>query len=545
MTLATLLSRTPQGLEAPLVRVEVDVGAGLPAFSVVGLLETAVKESKDRVRAALANCGHDFPAGRVTVNLAPADLPKEGGRFDLAIAIGILVASERLPAAPFAGVELYGELSLGGDLHGTRGLLPSALQAARVGHLLIVPAANGREAALAKGTRVFVAAHLQDVCRHAAGQHPLAIEAQVWAPALGNVGHGPDLADVRGQAGARRALEIAAAGEHSLLLIGPPGSGKSMLAQRLPGLLPELDEDEAIESAAIRSLSLHGFRLEGWRRRPFRAPHHTASAVALVGGGGRPRPGEISLAHNGVLFLDELPEFDRTVLEVLREPLESGHIVLSRAARQAEYPARFQLVAAMNPCPCGHFGDSRGRCRCPPERVAAYRSRISGPLLDRIDLHVEVGRVALDEIAATAMPENSATVAARVAAARSLQRQRQTRTNARLEGDDLATRCRAEPGALELLARAMRQLGLSARALSPGAAGLPHDRRSCRLCRRAHGTRRGGDHAAATRPPVQRRRARQRRFRVIPSNMRRALARLFGDDGPRGACVGRSRESAV
>jgi len=464
MTLATLLSRTPQGLEAPLVRVEVDVGVGLPSFSVVGLLETAVKESKDRVRAALANCGHEFPARRVTVNLAPADLPKEGGRFDLAIAIGILVASDRLPAGPFAGVELYGELSLGGELHGTRGLLPSALQAARVGHALIVPISNGREAALAKGTHVFVAAHLQEVCRHAAGQQALPIEAKVFAPALATVGHGPDLAEVRGQAGGRRALEIAAAGEHSLLLIGPPGSGKSMLAQRLPGLLPELDEDEAIESAAIRSLSLQGFRLDGWRRRPFRAPHHTASAVALVGGGGRPRPGEISLAHNGVLFLDELPEFDRTVLEVLREPLESGHIVLSRAARQAEYPARFQLVAAMNPCPCGHFGDPRGRCRCPPERVAAYRSRISGPLLDRIDLHVEVGRVALDEIAATAMPENSATVAGRVAEARSLQRQRQGRTNARLDGNDLAARCLAESGALELLARAMRQLGLSARA---------------------------------------------------------------------------------
>ena len=467
MTLATLLSRTPQGLEAPLVRVEVDVGAGLPAFSVVGLLETAVKESKDRVRAALANCGYEFPAGRVTVNLAPADLPKEGGRFDLAIAVGILVASEQLPAAAFAGVELYGELSLGGDLHGTRGLLPSALQAARAGHALIVPRGNGREAALAREARIYVASHLREVCLHAAGRQALPQEtagsASTCAAAV--FATGPDLAEVRGQAGARRALEIAAAGEHSMLLIGPPGSGKSMLAQRLPGLLPAMTDDEAIESAAVHSLSLQGFRIENWRRRPFRAPHHTASAVALVGGGGRPRPGEVSLAHNGVLFLDELPEFDRAVLEVLREPLESGHIVISRAARQAEFPARFQLVAAMNPCPCGHLGDSRGRCRCPPERVSAYRSRVSGPLLDRINLHVEVGRVALEEISGAGRPESSAVVAARVAAARECQRQRQARPNARLEATTgLAAACAAEPAALDVLGRATRQLGLSARA---------------------------------------------------------------------------------
>jgi magnesium chelatase family protein len=462
MTLATLLSRTPQGLEAPLVRVEVDVASGLPAFSVVGLLETAVKESKDRVRAALSNCGFEFPAGRVTVNLAPADLPKEGGRFDLAIAVGILMAADHLPPAAFDGVELYGEISLGGGLHATRGVLPSALQAVRAGHALVVPVANGREAVLARDAKVFVASHLAEVCRHATGRQALPHAAR-WDETTHTPSAGPDLADVRGQAGARRALEIAAAGGHSLLLIGPPGCGKSMLAQRLPGLLPPLEDDEAIETASIRSLSLQGLRLERWRQRPFRAPHHTASAVAMVGGGSRPRPGEISLAHNGVLFLDELPEFDRQVLEVLREPLESGHIVVSRAARQAEFPARFQLVAAMNPCPCGHYGDKAGRCRCPPERVLAYRGRVSGPLLDRMDLHVEVSRVTSDEIAAEQRAESTPVVAERVARARHVQLARQGTLNAGLDADAVRRACAAEPSALELLARAMRQLELSAR----------------------------------------------------------------------------------
>ena len=406
MAIAATYCRGQLGLTAPLVQVEANLDAGLPVFSIVGLPATAVKESKERVRAALSNCGFEFPAGRITVNLAPADLPKEGGRFDLPIAVAILQASRQVPKAAGgfgpAPCEFYGELSHSGELLPVRGLTLAAAYAARQGHDIIVPLANVRDTRIARHDRTLGARSLLDVCAHLRGE--------ARAPALDVVrgledppavvsGPALDLADVRGQLLPKRALVIAAAGFHSLLLSGPPGSGKTMLAQRLPTLLPALSQTEALEVATIASVGSLDMAAHSFGMRPFRAPHHTASANALVGGGPQARPGEASLAHRGVLFLDELPEFDRRALESLREPLENRTVVISRARVQAQYPAAFQLVAAMNPCPCGYLGDGGGKCRCTPAQVAGYRARISGPLLDRIDLFVEVPRVAVADIA--------------------------------------------------------------------------------------------------------------------------------------------------
>ena len=470
MSLAVVLSRGLSGLEAPLVTVEVHLAGGLPAFNLVGLPDTEVKESRDRVRAALQNAQFDFPARKITVNLAPADLPKESGRFDLPIAIGILAATGQIPGNALSRYEFAGELALGGALRPIRGALPMALSARRDGRAFVLPMASAAEAALVHDAVVYPAESLLSVCAHLTGRELLSpLTPQPCVAANGT--HAPDLADVRGQGQAKRAITIAAAGGHSLLMIGPPGTGKSMLAQRLPGILPPLAEDEALAVAAIASLAGR-FSPSKWGVRPYRAPHHTASAVALVGGGSDPRPGEVSLAHHGVLFLDELPEWDRRVLEVLREPLESGLIHISRAARQSTFPAEFQFVAAMNPCPCGWLGHASGRCHCTPDRIARYRGRVSGPLLDRIDLGIEVPAVAADALVIGAQPGNAAlkietsssAIRAQVTAARERQLARQRKPNARLGPREIETHCAPDATGAALLAQAMAGLSLSARA---------------------------------------------------------------------------------
>jgi magnesium chelatase family protein len=503
MSIATVVCRAQLGLHAPLVQVEVSLDSGLPNFSIVGLPATVVKESKGRVRAAIVNSNFEFPAGRITINLSPADIPKRGGRFDLPIALGILLASGQVKMDPESRIdpghrEFFGELGLNGELRSVPGMLQAAAHAARMGHEVIVPDANADEVRLLLGTNqgepdaagadgqsadghrqgatrgsrrrrsgptLRAAGHLLVVCAHLDGSGPippltprvLTTDGRASEPEL-------DLRDVRGQVQGKRALTIAAAGSHSLLMRGPPGSGKSMLAMRLPGLLPPMTEAESLEVAAIASASGIGFNVSSFGHRPMRTPHHTASAVSLVGGGSVPRPGEISLAHHGVLFLDELLEYDRRALEALREPLEAGVVSISRASHHLQYPAQFQLVAAMNPCPCGRFGDPLGNCDCSPGQISQYMARVSGPMLERFDIHVEVPRVNLRDFEDAALPsESSADVAARVRVAREIQIERQGKCNARLSDAQISRLCAPDKAARLILDMSMEQLGFSAR----------------------------------------------------------------------------------
>ena len=461
MTVATVASRALAGIEAPEVTIEVHLGPGLPAFHIVGLPDAEVREARDRVRAALNHVRFEFPARRITVNLAPAELPKDSSRFDLPIALAILAASGQIAPESLARQEFAGELSLTGELRPVRGALAMALCARSAGRSFVLPEENAPQAALAEGARILPARTLLEVVAHLSGDTPLAEYA--GQPSLSDPAY-PDFSDVKGQQQVKRALEVAAAGGHSVLMVGPPGTGKSMLAARFPGILPQLSEGEALEVAAVHSVSSGGFEASRWGERPFRAPHHSASGAALVGGGNVPRPGEISLAHHGVLFLDELPEFDRDVLEALREPLESGRVSIARAARQAQFPARFQLVAAMNPCPCGHCGDRSGRCRCTPERIARYRGRVSGPLADRIDIKLEVPAPKESELTAPAARESSGDIRRRVEQARNLQVARQGKANSLLGTREIDRHCGTDREGDQLLRHALARLVLSARA---------------------------------------------------------------------------------
>ena len=460
MSLAITYTRAQVGVDAPLVTVETHLSNGLPGFTIVGLPETAVKESKDRVRSALINSHFEFPQRRITVNLAPADLPKEGGRYDLAIALSILAASGQIDQTHLEKHEYLGELALSGELRRVRGCISAAKACEKANHALILPRVNATEASLCRSTELYLASNLLSVCAHLN-------EREALEQPVKQVVHQPiyekDLADVKGQAQARRALEIAATGGHNLLFYGPPGTGKSMLASRLSTILPSMSENEALELAAVKSVVAKNSGID-WLCRPFRAPHHTASAAALVGGGSNPKPGEISLAHNGVLFLDELPEFPRHVLEVLREPLESGEIRISRANGQVKYPARFQLVAAMNPCACGYDGDGTDRCRCTPNQVNRYKDKISGPLLDRIDMHVQVKALPIEQLQSRSVSESSEQVRARVEKARQVQMERQGVPNCQLVNRALTNATELGLHEKNLLSMAMKKLNLSARA---------------------------------------------------------------------------------